>query len=79
MWYQYNITDFHGMTNIISMCGLHLHPHRIQGVQLYKFHIQTTVLCVFGQVICDGGVIDREYLGLFLHMVEHGSTVLGYI
>ena len=59
----------HGLANKYSLWFLYLQPHRFQGVQLNFFHIQTTVLCVIGQIIGGGGVTGIEYLGLFLLVV----------
>ena len=74
---QYTIMDNHGVTNTGSLWVLHFQTHGFQGVQLYCFQSQTTMLCVIGQIIGGGGVTDRSYLGWFLIMVERGPTVSG--
>ena len=66
MWVQYTIVDRHGVINKGSLWVLNFQPHRFQGVQLYQFFSQTTVLCVIGQIVGGVGVTGRAYLGLFL-------------
>ena len=70
--------DFHGLINTGSMWVLYFQPHRLQGVQLDKFHWQTTVLCEIAQIIVFGGVTVRAYLERFSFVVEQGTTVSGY-
>ena len=67
-----------GMTNTGSLWVLHFKPHSFQGAQLDFFHSKTTVLCGIDQIIGGRGVIGRAYLGLYLLVVEHGTTVSGY-
>ena len=52
----------HGLTNIGSLWVLHFQPHRFQGIQLYQFHSQTTVLCGIGKIIVGGGHDDQSML-----------------
>ena len=78
-WGQYTLMDLHGVTNAGSLWVLYLQSHRLQGVQLDYFHIQTTLICVIGQMIGGGGMMDRAYLGLFFLVVERFATVSGYI
>ena len=66
------------MTNTGSLWVLHLKPKSLQGAQLDRFHSKTTVLCVIDQIIGGRGVTVRAYLGLFLLVVEHCTTVSGY-
>ena len=70
--------DRHRGTNTGSLLVLNLQPNRFQGVQLDCFHSQITLPCGIGQIIGGGGVTGREYLGLFLIVIEHGITVSGY-
>ena len=55
----------YGVTNACDMQVLHLQLNRLQDFQLNTFHIQTSVICGIGQIIGDGGVMGRAYLGLF--------------
>ena len=65
------------MTNTGSLWFLYLQPHMVHGVQLDYFHSQITVIRGIGQIIGGGGVTGREYLGLFLLVVEHSTMVSG--
>ena len=44
------------------MWVLNLQLHRLQGVQLYLFQIQTTALHGIGKIIGGRGVTERVYL-----------------
>ena len=61
------------------MLVLYFQTHRFQGFQFDYFQNQATVLCVIGKIIGGGGMTGREYLGLFLIVLEHVTTVSGYI
>ena len=50
---------------------------QVPGCKNGLFSWSKTVLCGIGQIIGGGGVIGRSYLGLFLILVEHGTTVSG--
>ena len=63
LWVQYTIMDCRGLTNTVSLWVLNFQPHRFRGIQLDKFHSQTTVLCGIGQIIVSGGMKGRAYLG----------------
>ena len=78
MWSQYNILYFHGVTNTGGMWILHVKIHRFQVVQFYYCYIQTTGLCVIGQIIGGGFMTGKAYLGLFLLVVGRGPAVKGY-
>ena len=56
---KYNIMDLHGVTNKGGLWVFNFQPHRLQGVQLYYFHIKTTVICGIDQIIGGEGVIGR--------------------